>query len=245
MTQYFLDYYQLYCPDDCDKKECPKNFTDEHEEIPPKCPKQEKSLYSRGDLGIVAKDDLDYLIRENEDPDVMIFRKAEDIPLNTFNEQCEHLSLLKWFTNNPLQKYHSFYIHYQIERAKRLQFLAKERREVRAEALATVVQGKLSNCDNEDIETKDVSDGTEPQIPHQRAKKPKQLPNEERDAKLYELACDIQNYPLWNDVVAIINTEFPDYELGKDGAQAAAKSYAKRHKKDMPPKRKPGRRPEK
>ena len=136
MPQYFLDYYMPFCPEGCDKKECPKDEQGETQS-PRGCPKQEKSLYARCDLGILSKDELELLTRNNEDPDIMIFRKAKTIPLNTLEEQDEHLRLIKLFAENS--SYLPFYIHYQIKRARRLQSLAKEWREIREEALATVV----------------------------------------------------------------------------------------------------------
>jgi hypothetical protein len=71
---------------------------------------------------------------------------------------------------------------------------------------------------------------------------PKPSPNEERNAKLYKLACDTENYPYWDDVVAAIREEYPDdYPIDKPAVQDAVKCYAKKHKKTSPPRRKPGR----
>jgi hypothetical protein len=64
---------------------------------------------------------------------------------------------------------------------------------------------------------------------------------EKRNKRIYELACDIENYPQWDDVAATINKEFTEYEISKDAVEAAAKQYAIEHKLPPIPKRKPGK----
>jgi hypothetical protein len=73
----------------------------------------------------------------------------------------------------------------------------------------------------------------------------KTLRYEERDKRIYELACDIEEYPWWDDVVDTINREFSEYLIDKAAAQDAAKRYAERYKLPKYPRRKPGRRSEK
>ena len=69
----------------------------------------------------------------------------------------------------------------------------------------------------------------------------KELQNAKRDARLYELACDPENYPNWADVLAVIDKEFSGHQIEKDAANAAAKRYAEKHNLPPPPSRKPGR----
>ena len=69
----------------------------------------------------------------------------------------------------------------------------------------------------------------------------KTLPNNKRDARLYELYCDTENYPNGADIVSVIKKEFDEYQVEIPAAREAAKRYAKRHGLPPIPLRKPGR----
>jgi RNA polymerase subunit RPABC4/transcription elongation factor Spt4 len=71
----------------------------------------------------------------------------------------------------------------------------------------------------------------------------KTLPNEERDKRIHELALDLSLE--WGDITVVINSEFPEYQIDKPAVQEAAKRHAGRYGLPMPPRRKPGRRPQK
>ena len=56
----------------------------------------------------------------------------------------------------------------------------------------------------------------------------KALQEDERDKRLYELACDKQKYPAWDDVITAYNEEFSDHQIDISTVQETAKCYAKK-----------------